>query len=459
MPTENSTPQKRVIILGAGLAGLAAAYELREAGNEVIVLEARDRPGGRVYTLRQPFSDGLYAEAGATWVLNNHDYTLRYLKLFNIPLDPVAPVDLDLIYHVKGIRMTAAQMQTSLDRFGVRPDERALGLGGLSARYIGSALHRVGDMGSIHLLDEFDKMTFIDFLRHQGASEEAIALIRLGNFDVMGDGPEEVSATHLLRDLALMQGRTLTYTIRGGSDCLPHAFATRLKEHLLYGAVVRRIHQSQAKVSVTIERGGALEVIKGDYVICTLPFSVLRTLEIDPPFSQNKQKSIRELLYTSVTRLYLQARKRYWKAKGSPRVVISDLPIKSVREATMNQLGDRGILESFVAGAQARRLTNMSSKERLEFALTQTETLLPGISEYLEADAEFSWHTEPWSLGAYMWFRPGQLESVVAQTACPEDRIHFAGDHTSPWPGWMQGALQSGNRAALEIRRSASVSA
>jgi len=455
MPTEAAMPGKKVIILGAGLAGLAAAYELREMGYEVVVIEARARPGGRVYTLRDPFSDGLYAEAGATWVLSSHDHTLRYLKLFNIPLDPLPTAGMDLMYHAQGITMTAAQMQRSLDVFGVRPDECALGLGGLFARYVGATLARASSIDSICVLDAFDKMTFANFLRNQGASEQAIALMRLGNFDLMGDGPEEVSATHLLRDVALMQGRTLTYAIRGGTDRLPRAFASRLKENLIYRAVVKRIHRSAEMASVTIERDGALEVIEGDYIVCTLPFSVLKIVEIDPPFSENKQKSIAELLYTAVTRIYLQTTKRYWKTDGLSKMFVSDLPIRTVRDATINQPGNRGILEAYIAGPHARRVTAMTKQERLDFVLTQIETLLPGISENLEISAEFSWHTDPWSLGAYMWFRPGQLESVVAQTSSPEGRIHFAGDHTSHWPGWMQGALQSGNRAALEISRTA----
>src|SRR5690349_10368328 len=81
----------KIIIIGAGMAGLSAAYELTQLGHDVTILEARTRPGGRVHTLREPFSDGLYAEAGAARIPDNHDLTLKYVKLFNVPLEPMYP--------------------------------------------------------------------------------------------------------------------------------------------------------------------------------------------------------------------------------------------------------------------------------------------------------------------------------------------------------------------------------
>ena len=102
---QRRSPSKRVIIIGAGLAGLSAAYELTQAGHDVTVLEARTRPGGRVHTLRDHFADGLYAEAGATRIPNHHHFTLRYVELFGLTLDPFEPVDLPSVYHVRGKRI------------------------------------------------------------------------------------------------------------------------------------------------------------------------------------------------------------------------------------------------------------------------------------------------------------------------------------------------------------------
>ncbi len=93
---------KKIVVIGAGLAGLSAGYELVKAGHDVTILEARARPGGRVYTLREQFSEGLYAEAGATRIPDNHDLTLQYVKHFDLTLIPFRPSGLSTVYYVGG---------------------------------------------------------------------------------------------------------------------------------------------------------------------------------------------------------------------------------------------------------------------------------------------------------------------------------------------------------------------
>src|SRR4030095_361258 len=122
---------KKVIIIGAGLAGLSAAYELTQAGHDVTVLEARTRPGGRVHTLRDPFAEGLYAEAGATRIPNYHDLTLKYVEFFGLTLDPFQPPDSPSVYYVRGKRIRVTPGQKVEWPYDLTPEERALGLSGM----------------------------------------------------------------------------------------------------------------------------------------------------------------------------------------------------------------------------------------------------------------------------------------------------------------------------------------
>jgi len=142
---------KKVLIVGAGLAGLVAAYELSQAGHDVTALEARTRPGGRVHTLRESFSDGLYAEAGAARIPDNHDLTLKYAKLFDLTLDPFWPGERAFTNYIRGKRTQVLPgrppdlSQTPLD---FTPEERKLGIAGIAGKYLFSAAAELGDVNA-----------------------------------------------------------------------------------------------------------------------------------------------------------------------------------------------------------------------------------------------------------------------------------------------------------------------
>src|SRR5207248_2781467 len=125
----------------------------------------------------------------------------------------------------------------------------------------------------------------------------------------------------------------------------------------------------------------------------------------------------------------------------------TDLPLQWIFEPTEMQPDPRGILEAYMAGPQARRVTAMKEAERISFTLGEMEKVHPGIKENFERGATKCWDEDEWSRGDYCWFRPGQLTALLPDIIRAEDRIHFAGEHASPWPGWMQGALYSVCRA------------
>jgi monoamine oxidase len=448
------TPQK-VAVLGAGLAGLAAAYELTQAGHDVTLLEARTRAGGRVYTLRHPFSDGLYSEAGAIFIPASHELTMKYVKLFALPLDLVSPRDWVFLCYLRGKRIKLAEGESLEWPPELTPAEKQLGYFGMLEQYVGALLTELGDPTAPdwppEALKKYDRMTFAELLRQQGASPAAVALLRLGFFDLMGDGVDSYSALLLLRDEALRHSSHQYYTIQGGNDLLPKAFAARLAEKIRYGAPAVKVEHDARGIRVVFLQAGAPQTLTADHLVCTLPFSVLRHLDVSPPFSPEKRRAIKELPYTSVTRVYLQARKRFWGDDGVTGSANTDLPITWIRDVTFNQPGSRGILEAYLAGPPARQATAMTESERLRFTLEQMEKVYPGIRENFEGGTSHCWDADEWARGGYAWFKPGQMSALLPHIARPEGRVHFAGDHTSAWPGWMQGALDSGTRAAQEI--------
>src|SRR5262245_457620 len=283
---ERRGASKKVIIIGAGLAGLSAAYELIQAGHDVTVLEARTRPGGRVYTLRDPFAEGLYAEAGAARIPDHHRFTLKYAELFGLTHDHFEPPDLPSVYYAAGKRIQVRPGQKVEWPYDLTAEERALGVNGMRQKYIWSMLNELGDVSdpswpSPEMLKKYDQMNRFDFWRSRGASPEAVTLLSLGGID---DRVEPRSALVMLRNQALNQKLNGYYKIRGGNDLLPKAFAARLSEKIHYAAPVVRIEQSAQDVKAVFLHAGAYHTLTGDYLICAVPFTVQKNIEVAPAF-------------------------------------------------------------------------------------------------------------------------------------------------------------------------------
>jgi monoamine oxidase len=452
---ERKGAAQRVIIVGAGLAGLSAGYELMQAGHYVTILEARARPGGRVYTLREQFSDGLYAEAGAMNVFDSHQWTMKYIKLFDLTLDPLVPSQLASLIYIRDRRIAVQPGQKIEYPLALTSDEKALGRKGMWDKYVGPVIKDLGDYTAPgwppDSLKKYDRMTFFEFLRSQGASSDAALLLGLGGIGGLGDGVQSVSALVLLREAANRAAMKQTYTIRGGSDLLPRAFAARLSDKIRYGAPVVRIEHDAKQVRVVYLQAGAPDSIEADHLVCAVPFSILRHMDISPRFSDAKQNAIEQLPYTSVVRTYFQTRKKFWLEEGLSGQATTDLSNMLVFDGAPNQGGTRGILESYLAGLQARRVTAMKEGERVSSMLGLVEKVHPHVRQNFEVGASKCWDEDEWARGAYAWYKPGQMSSLLPHVARPEGRVHFAGEHASSLFGWMQGALESGNRAAQEI--------
>src|SRR5262245_33017168 len=454
---------KKVIIIGAGLAGLSAAFELSRLGLEVSLLDARLRPGGRVYTLRDPFSDGMYAEAGAARIPDNHQFTLKYIKLFGLTLDPFEPGNLAQVAYIRGrrIKIPAGEEAPLTGLPGaLTPEERRGSLAGLWERYVTPVLKEMGNPAAAgwppDSLKKYDLVTFAEFLRQQGLSPDAIALMEMPYYKPEDD---TLSALWSLREARLLQAQRREYKIRGGNDLLPKAFAARLARKILYGAQVVKIERDASGVSVLCRQGGATNRLTADYLICAIPLTVLRRIEVSPPFSPEKRRVIEQHLYESATRVFLQARALRWRGDGLSGFGFSDHPEaiwrptfnQSIRRMASGQMGGRDILVSYLTGAQARRVAAMNKDERITSTLDRFEKIFPGLRANFEGGATFCWDEDEWARGAYSILKPQEMFSLLPHVARPEGRVHFAGEHASAWPGWMQGALESGNRAAKEI--------
>lgn len=446
MSVHTTVPPERIIVIGAGLAGLAAADELVQAGHDVIVFEARSYPGGRVHTLREPFADGLYAEAGAARIPDTHHLTIEYVNRFGLELEPFQPGPPGLFAH--GQHLDASDDGRIAEVFGFGAEDRRLGprqildmLREIAAAQLGDPTHPSWPSAS---LKRYDDLTTAQFLQQLGASSKVVDWFDMGG----GSLGVEMSALGFLREILLNSAR-IFYKIRGGNDLLPRAIAARLAGRIRYHTPVRRIEHDSSGVRVVVEQRGNLQSASGDRVVCTVPLTVLRHIEIAPVLSAGKMRAISELHYNALSRVYLQCRTRYWLDGRPSGFVITDQPM-DIFDATFGQPGTRGILIAYTRGRLADRVAGMSEDERLRFATEELERIYPGMRRQFEGGMTKCWAEDPWARGAVADPTPGQMITLLQHITQPEGRIHFAGEHTSPWAGWMQGAIASGVRAARE---------
>jgi monoamine oxidase len=453
-------PQK-VIVVGAGLAGLAAAYELQQLGHAVTVLEAQKRAGGRVHTLREPFADGLYVEAGAIDFSASYRHMVRYVKTFNLTADRLDNTPLASVYHMRGKKFSVRWGPGAKDPdwpFELGPQERKLGLNGMFQKYF-AVVDQIGDPTlpgwRLDPWKSLDQLSVADFLRRQGASNEAIEM--LSDSVAFGYGWSTGSALHrLISDLTLFYLSTeqAGKVIRGGTDLLPKAFVAALGDRVRYGVPVVKVLQQPGKVRVVFANGGREEWLDADRVVCTSPVPALRKIDFGPELPAGKRQAIERLEYTPVTRIYLQAKRRFWRDAGDQGTAQTDLPIRQVYEYPFAKAANpqsRGILECHLRGADAVRAAKLDPAARIAFALAGLEKVHPGFKEGYEVGTSFVWGDDPWFGGGYAEWKPGQLTDWMPKLAEAEGRVHFAGEHTSLLGRTMEGALESGNRAAREV--------
>ena len=436
----------RVVILGAGLAGLSAGWHLKNAGHDVTILEAQLHPGGRVHTVREGLSDDLYAEAGAGRIPDTHTITLEWVKYFGLTLEPFFPAELSEVTLLKGKRIITPvgkpidMSQVPLD---LTPEERKIGLSNFDEYYYGETMRKIGDAvrddwpPEIALLGD---ISMADFLRQRGASPDAIHYMLFGF--------ENDGALDFMRDAYSHHTKSLS-KIKGGNDQLPRAFAAKLSGQIRYGCAVEHIERGEERVRITYRRAGLLDHVDADAVVCTIPFRVLRHISVAPEWTPEKRRVIDHLDYGPVVRSTFQVSRRYWEDQGLNGFGTSDKNFE-VWHPTYGKPGRRGLLQSYVYEDYALRLDSLSETERIERVIADMDEVHPGLRQYLETVVIKSWQSDPWQQGAYEEYRAGQ-QQWYAEIGKREGRIWFAGEHTSPWPGWMQGAIASGIKAAREI--------
>lgn len=449
-------PPRRVLVLGAGIAGLVAAYELKRQGHVPVVLEAQNRVGGRVYTLRS-FAPGLYAEAGAMRIPRVHELTLAYCGHFGLEMRPFVTANPNGLVCVGGTRYTMAQVDAdpSLLPFDLAPQEVGRSVAQLwqaATLDIRQLLENDGPAAWAAIAAQYDQYSLREFLELRGFSEGAIEMYGILNFveAELNNAVVEELREDLGRHYEDMQ------EIVGGMDRLPNAFYRAVCDEIRFGANVTAVDQDERSVTVHYKTESGRYTETGDFAVCAIPFSVLPTVEFLHPLSRDKQRAIRQLNYSASTKILFQVRERIWEREDGIQggATVCDLAVRRLNYPTPDPSTRRGVLlASYTWGQDALRWDAMDDETRLEEALDDVARIHPGIRDVYEVGASHAWYDDPWARGAFALFAPGQQTLLQEAIVRPEGRLYFAGEHCSLHHAWIQGALDSGIRAAHAINR------
>jgi monoamine oxidase len=407
--------------------------------------------------MREPFTDGLYAEAGAMRLPRSHDLTMAYVERFRLPTKPFTMGNPQAWCYLHGSRhrMEACAADPACLGYPVPERERGKLPGQLWDELtapIGERLRREGPAAWAGIVADYDQYSTVEFLEQAGWSRPMIEL-----FGLLENQESRLNASfvELLRAEIGEAFSNMVY-LDGGTDRLPNAFLPELRGRVRFGAEVVALDQTDTGVTVHYRNRAGRASVEGDRCILTLPFSVLRHVEVLKPFSWEKQRAIRQLRYDASAKVFLQCRRRFWEEDdgifggGS----VTDLAVRNVYYPEHGRETGRGVLlASYTWADDAHRWGSLEPAERLSQAVENVAQIHPQIVDEVEGGASHAWHDDPFAAGAFCLFEPGQETDLHPHIIAPEGRCHFAGEHASLVHRWIQGAIESGLRAAWEVVR------
>lgn len=450
-----------VLVLGAGLSGLNAALNLEDIGYKVQILEGSNRIGGRLFTAAESEVPG-YPELGGSGIGSAYARVLYTAERFGVKLEDsrprTEPRKGELMYHVRGEGIKVDDWaEHPLNPF-VKEKYRKTRLSSFQYLLYGDNPLPAGDLEAWQSGQYKDQdISVYDFLIKNGVSPQGIELGTGTNMSY-GTNPHDLSMlmgyqnsnliNTLYRGENAFPARAMGAV--GGNQRIPEAMANGLKSDIVMGQHVRAIRSNSDGVEVVTKEGKSY---KARYCICTLPFSALRHVDIDPYLEGKQAVAVNQLGYTPVFQVHFVPTREFWLEDGLPPSMWTDQTCGRFM-ALKNDPSRPDKVTSYIAFVNEKMalyLDRMPEEQAVNTVLADLERIRPSTRGALKPVKVWSWNRNPFAGGAYAYWKPGQITSFSREMRDPWHRIHFAGEHTAVLARGMEGAMESGERAAFEV--------
>ena len=439
-----------VVVVGAGFAGLAAALHLEEAGADVRVIEAQGHVGGRIRSIRR--GDGL-EEAGGATIGGGYRAVTDAAERYGVELIDATPMlrffrEQELVLNGEIIR----QAEWPAHPANAFPDGDRHHMPWTYGRVLTARHNPLSspDVGDPRARDH--DVAMHDWLSGLGLSDRAIASAHGINTSYGRDARDVSALTMLSRAAFSIAQRRQTpagvvgYTARDGVQRIPEAMASALRHEVRLNTVIVAIDDTGSRATVACASG---ETYLAKSVVCSLPFPVLRTISINPPLDGAQATAVATLPSQPMTQVYLDCASNFWDADGYSPSLFTDGVAGMVAAARRGENPTEVTgLTAWAMGRNAVRLDALSDVAAGAAVIAEIEAVRPASRGQLTFAGRQSWGASPFARGGWAYFRPGQVGHFAAAMAEPHGRISFCGEHLARFNRGMEGAMESGERAA-----------
>ncbi|MBN8678087.1 MAG: FAD-dependent oxidoreductase [Chitinophagales bacterium] len=455
LPSFQRAIMPRIAIVGGGIAGLSALHHLKKAGLDATIYESSNRMGGRIFSVTDAMGPGTWTEFGGEFIDTNHADMWALAKEFNLELiDYAQESEAKLIkeaFFFNNQHYSLAQVVEEFRGFAPRMQADIDKLEG-----------DISYQSKSKIIRRFDRLSLSKYLEQIGASGWIKRLIEVAYESEYGLSPEIQSSLNLLLLIStetpngqweVFGESDERYKVRNGNQQIPNALAERHNNHLETGLALESIRSKGN--AYTLHFAGMTEPVVADYVILTLPFTVLRKLDIKLDMPKVKRRCIQELGYGINAKLMIGMKKHFWREKGYTGLVYSDNGIPNGWDNAQLQTRDdqSAGLSILFGGRRGPNVGHGTQEQQKDKYLKLWEQIFPGATAHFSGKtARMDWPTYPHALGSYVCPTIGQYTSIGGAEQMPVGNVLFAGEHCGgDFAGFMNGAAQSGREAAEAI--------